>query len=91
LQTVLAATREFELGVSLSSTDVSLIQECVALATQHLELTDHWSNAASLMLSMMTADQRAQHQFDRLYPEALHAAVFGGDAENNPIIIADDE
>ena len=41
MQTVFESTKEFEFGVSFTDTDVSLIQECVALATEHPDLAEH--------------------------------------------------
>ena len=39
---------------------------------------------------MMDADQHVVFRFDRLYPNAIEVAVFGGDKEN-PIVVADDD
>lgn len=89
MQTVLDSTRQFELHVSLTDTDISLIQECVALATEHPELANHWGDAIAIMLTVMDAEQRDWFRFDRLYPEAVEAAVHGGGVEN-PIIVMDE-
>lgn len=90
MQTVFESTKEFELGVSFTDTDISLIQECVALATEHPGLSGCWTDAIALIITMMDAEQRALFRFDRLYPNALEVAVFGG-SEEDPIIIGDDE
>jgi hypothetical protein len=90
MQTVFESTKEFELGVAFSDTDVFLIQECVALTTEHPVLAEHWIDAIALVITMMDVDQRAVFRFDRLYPNAIEVAVFGGDKEN-PIVVADDD
>ena len=90
MQTVFESSKEFELGVAFTDTDVSLIQECAALATEHPDLAEHWIDAIALTITMMDANQRATFRFDRLYPNAIEAAVFGGDKEN-PIVVADDD
>jgi hypothetical protein len=89
MQTVFETTKEFELRVSFTDTDVSLVQECVALATTHQELSDCWIDAIALITTMMDAEQRALFRFDRLYPDAIEIAVFGGGVDD-PIIIADE-
>lgn len=90
MQAVFEITKEFELRVSFTNTDVSLIQECVALATAHQELSEYWIDAIALILTMMDDEQRALFRFDRLYPDALEIAVFGGGPED-PIIIGEDD
>ena len=57
MQTVFESTKEFNLGVSFTNTDVSLIQECIALATEHPELSTHWTNAIVLITTMMDTPQ----------------------------------
>jgi len=90
MEAVFETTKEFELRVAFTDTDVSLIQECVALATEHHELSEYWIDAIALTITMMDAEQRAFFRFDRLYPNAIEIAVFGGD-EENPIVIVDDD
>lgn len=90
MHAIFESTKEFDLEVGSTDTDVSLIQECVAEATQYQELSDYWSEAIALTLSMMDARQRDWFRFERMYPEAIAIAVFG-DGEDNPIIIADDD
>ena len=55
--TIFESTKEFDLGVSFTNTDVSLIQECIALATEHPELSTHWTNAIVLITTMMDTPQ----------------------------------
>ena len=88
MQTVFESTKEFDLGVSFTNTNVSLIQECIALATEHPELSTHWTNVIALITTMMDAPQHALFCFDRLYPNAIEMAVFGGH-EEDPIIVVD--
>ena len=90
MQTVFESSKEFELGVAFTDTDVSLIQECVALATEHPDLAEHWIDAIALTITMMDADQHVTFRFNRLYPNAIEAAVFGGN-KKNPIVVADDD
>ena len=71
--------------------DLSLIQECVALATNHPELSAFWTDAIAYVLGMMDARQRDWFQFEQLYPKALETAIFGDGSEDDPIIISDDE
>ena len=89
--TVFESTKEFYLGVSFTNTDVSLIQECVALATEHPELSMHWTNAIALITTMMDAPQCALFHFGHLYPNAIEMAVFGGHEEDPIIVVNDDE
>ena len=89
MQAILASTKEFELGDSFSNTDISLIQECVALATEHPGLSTYWNDAITLTIIMMDAQQRTLFWFDRLYPNAIEIAVFGGSVEDS-IIVHDD-
>ena len=56
--TIFESTKEFNLGVSFTNTDVSLIQECVALATEHLELSMHWTNVIALITTMMVLNRK---------------------------------
>lgn len=90
MQALFECTKEFELLVSFTDTDISLTQECVALATGYPNLAHYWNEAIALTITMMDAPQRELFRFDRTYPEAIEVAVFGGD-EENPIVIADDE
>jgi len=90
MQAVFEITKEFELRVSFTNTDVSLIQECVALATSFPELSCYWIDAIALIIMMMDDEQRVLFQFDRLYPQVFEVAVFGGGQED-PIVIADDD
>ena len=89
MQAILASTKEFELRVSFSNTDISLIQECVAVATEHPGLSMYWNDAIALTIIMMDTQQRALFWFNRLYPNAIETAVFGGSVED-PIIVHDD-
>ena len=89
MQAILASTKEFKLGVSFSNTDISLIQECVALATENPGLSAYWNDAITLTIIMMDAQQCALFRFDRLYPNAIEMTVFRGSVED-PIIIHDD-
>jgi hypothetical protein len=86
MQTVFESTKQFELHVSFTDADISLIQECVTLATEHIGLADYWEDAIALTLTMMNADQCDWFRFERLYPEAVEAVVHGG-GEDNPIIV----
>ena len=90
MQTVFESSKEFELGVAFTNTDMSLIQECVVLATEHPDQAEHWIDAIALTITMMDADQHATLRFDRLFPNTIEVAVFGGDKEN-PIVVADDD
>ena len=86
MQAILASTKEFELGVSFSNTDISLIQECVALATEHPGLSAYWNDAIALTIIMMDTQQHALFQFNRLYPNAIKTAIFGGSIEDLIIV-----
>ena len=88
MQAILASTKEFKLRVSFSNTDISLIQECVALATEHPGPSAYWNDTIALTIIMMDAQQCALFWFNRLYPNAIEMAVFGGSIEN-PIIVHD--
>jgi hypothetical protein len=90
MQTVFDSTKQFELHVSFTDTDISLTQECVALATEHPGLSGYWEDAIALTLTMMDAEQRDRFRFERLYPEAVEAVMHGGD-EGNPIIVVDED
>ena len=90
MPTIFESTKEFDLGISFTNTDVLLIQECIDLATEHPELSMHWTNVIVLITTMMDAPQRALFHFDRLYPNAIEMAVFGGH-EEDPIIVVDDD
>lgn len=90
MQTVLESTKEFDLGTSFTNSDISLIQECIAMATEHPVLAAYWTDAMALIMTMMDTEQRALFRFDRLYPNALEVAVFGG-SEDDPIIVGDDD
>ena len=89
MQTILASTKEFELEVSFSNTDISLIQECVTLATEHPGLSAYWNDAIALTIIMMDAQQHTLFRFNRLYTNAIEMAIFGGSVEN-PIIVHND-
>ena len=89
--TIFESTKEFDLGVSFTNTDVLLIQECVALATEHMELSMHWTHVIALITTMMDAPQHALFHFDCLYPNAIEMAVFGGHEEDSIIVVDDDE
>lgn len=90
LQAVFECTKELELHVAVTDIDISLIQENVALATTHPELSASWTEAIALVLSMMNPAQRELFRFERLYPDAIAIAVFG-DTEENPIVIDGDQ
>jgi len=90
LQTIFECTKELHLNLGSTNTDISLMQECVALATQYPELSGYWTDAIALVLTMMDAAQRDSFRFDRLYPDALEVAVFGG-TEADPIVIFDED
>ena len=89
MQTIFESTKEFELRVSFPDTDISLIQECVIFAIDHPELAAYWADSIALVIMMMDAEQRNWFQFERLYPDTLEVAIFGGDRDN-PIVIPDD-
>jgi len=70
----------------MSDTDISLVQECVALATDHPALSVFWTDAITLVLLLMTAQQRDTFRFDRLYPQVVERAILGG-TEDDPIVV----
>lgn len=74
----------------MTDTDISLIQEAVALATAYPELSTCWTEAIAFVLTMMGPSQRDLFRFERLYPDALSTAVFGG-TEENPIDVDEDQ
>ena len=73
----------------MNHNDISLIQECIALATEHPGLSAYWNDAIALTIIMMDAQQHALFWFNRLYPNAIEMAVFGGSIED-PTIVHDD-
>ena len=91
LHAIFECTKEFDLKIAVTDTDLSLIQECVALATQYPELSDFWTDAIAFVLGMMDARQREWFRFEQLYPDALETAIFGGGSEDDPIVVSDEE
>lgn len=90
MQTICECLKEFHLDVGCTDTDVSLMQECVALAIEFPELVDSWDLAIATVLMMMDARQREIFRFDDLYPEAFHTAVFEG-TQGFPILVVDED
>ena len=51
----------------------------------------HWTNEIALITTMMDAPQCTLFRFDRLYPNAIEMAVFGGHEEDPIIVVGDNE
>ena len=49
----------------------------------------YWNDAIALTIIIMDTQQCTLFQFDRLYPNAIETAIFGGSVED-PIIVHDD-
>ena len=58
--------------------------------SEHPRLSMYWNDALALTITMMDVQQCTLFQFDRLYPNAIETAIFGGSVEN-PIIVDNDE
>ena len=80
--------REFGLDIFVTDTDLCLINECVALATEHAELSACWGDAITYTRMMMNQEQRERFAIERLYPEAIEAAIFGR-SEVDAIVVED--
>jgi predicted SnoaL-like aldol condensation-catalyzing enzyme len=88
LYTVFETAQVLELNTFVTDTDLSLIQEVVALATGYPELAAQWGDAITFVCRMMDHRQSEWFAFERLYPEALEAAMLEG-TEEDPIVIVD--
>lgn len=88
---VYECARKFDLDTFVTDTDLSLMQEVIVLATEHPELAVQWGDAISYVCMMMDVRQREWFAFERLYPEALEAAVLFGGTEEDPIVVEDRE
>jgi hypothetical protein len=90
MQTVFESAKQLDLRVFFTDTDLSLIQECIAEATNYPGLSESWRAAIGSVVVMMDSEQRDWYRFERMHPEILDAVVFGG-GEDDPIIVEDDE
>jgi hypothetical protein len=82
-------TKEFELDVAVTDADLSLMQECVALSTEHPGLSRLWTDAIAYVCALMNARQRNWFAFDRMYSKAVETAVFG--TEDDPVVVGGEE
>ena len=90
LHGVFECTKEFDLNLAVTDTDLVLIHECVSLASTHANLSAYWVDAIAYVLSIMDIChwQRQFFNFERFYPDVVQLAVFGS-TEENPIVIVD--
>ena len=82
-------TKEFKLDVAVTDADLSLMQECIALSTEHPSIFCLWTDAIAYVCALMNARQCNWFAFDCMYSKAVETAVFG--AEEDPVVVGEEE
>jgi len=77
----------FEVNLTLSDFDLSIIQEAIGTTRTHLGLHKYLDESIAYMCEMMDDHQREWLGFGRWYADLMEAAVFG--SADEPILVED--